>query len=299
MKKFIQIFIVFSIPVFTAFIWSFYLYKKQLDNLKIDAKITTIVCGDSHTESGINDTLMKNAANISQSSEHYLYTYNLLTLLLKGKSNIKYIVLGCSFHSFGENYDHYVLNVDKTNVMYPKYFSILDNNSKMEMLFYNPQGIIAASGTIYKNILNALEYSYEKYDDYPFYGKYYQSIKNNISDSTIKVAIERHYYNDDKQQQGFAEYQKKYLKKIVELCLRNNIKLLLINTPISIEYYNKIPHKFIEDYYKTVDNFKNKAHLIDLHSLPLDNRCFGDGDHLNAIGAKILTPKIDSIVAHF
>ena len=41
-------------------------YHNQIDNLKIDNNINVIVCGDSHTQSAINDSILEHSLNISQ-----------------------------------------------------------------------------------------------------------------------------------------------------------------------------------------------------------------------------------------
>ena len=79
------------------------------------------------------------------------------------------------------------------------------------------------------------------------------------------------------------------------MCAKKNVKLYLINTPISNDYFKKIPEKFIIKYYNTIQKIGDKAILIDFHDLKLKNYCYGDGDHINAYGAKILSLKLDNI----
>ena len=67
------------------------------------------------------------------------------------------------------------------------------------------------------------------------------------------------------------------------------IELILVNTPINNNYYNKIPKKFISNYYAIIKQFSNRIKFYDYHSIDFLKDCWGDGDHLNSIGARKLT----------
>ncbi|MGD0709912.1 MAG: hypothetical protein ABR968_01895 [Bacteroidales bacterium] len=258
--------------------------------------MSIIICGDSHTQSGINDSILKGAINISQSSEHYLYTYNVLKLFIQNNPQIKTIILGCSFHSFAKSNDKNIFENNRTKNIYQCYFPIFDYKSISELISGNISGIINSAVKILGNMMLSLIYNYKSYRDYSFCGNYYNSNKSNLNDSILISTIKKHYYIDNKTLQNFSIFQKYYLKKIVELCYKNNIKLILINTPLHESYFNKIPAKFISDYYATLSDFKGQIKFWDFHSLHLGNECFGDEHHLNYYGAKKLTLKIDSLL---
>ncbi|MEO5941803.1 MAG: hypothetical protein ABIP30_10505 [Ferruginibacter sp.] len=295
MKKFIKNILFFIlIPSFIIF-GSWLIYKQRIDTLKFKKNISILVCGDSHTECGINDSILKNAVNISNSSEHFLYTFNVLNHLLRNNQQIKTVILGCSFHSF-DGYDNILFEGDRAQSMYARYFPILDFESMASIMHRNASGIFKSGINMYGKMAISIIKDSKFYEDYPFIGTYYKSDNSNLNDSTVITAIRRHYYQENGKLQEFSNYQKLYFSKIVELCIKNNVKLIIINTPISNNYLKRVPHKFILNYYSTISHLDNRISFWDFHSLDLENKFFGDGDHLNSNGAKILTLKIDSMM---
>ena len=262
-------------------------YNFSLRNITLPNNTETVICGDSHTQSAINDNILNNSINISQSSEHYLYTYAVLKLTLKNNPNIKRIILGVSFHSFGKAYDKYIYG-EKSKYMYPKYLSIVDIETFLDLYSKNSNELLVQMPSFVKNIIKSMVYS--NYIQYPFYGSYYKSSRSNLNDSTVNAAIQRHYYNQNSTTiQENSVIQNKYLNKIVKLCNNSQVELVLINTPISKEYKNKIPKKIISHYNKIIKSLKNQVVFYDFSNLSLDKKQYGDGDHLNYLGAEILS----------
>lgn len=284
MKKFVKkIFVLIIIPVCFVFV-TILAYKCKINSIDIPESVHVLIVGDSHTQTGLNDIKIKNSLNVSQSSEHFLYSYNILRVLLNNKSKIDKIILGVSFHSFSKNYDEYLFDSDKTAHMFPRYLSILNNESIND---------IDVSQTIpYKsvffNITEDLLFT-SALNKYSFIGSHYSSEKSNLNDSTINAAIKRHYYTASGDVQEYSTSQIKYLKKIIELCDKKNLELILINTPVHHNYYKKIPKKFVSFYYSVVNQLKNEVQYYDFHSISIPNKCFGDGDHLNSIGAEMFS----------
>ena len=113
--------------------------------------------------------------------------------------------------------------------------------------------------------------------------------------TTINNAIKRHYYKQSGEK-SFSILQEQYLMKITQFCNKRQIKVILLNTPISKEYSEKIPIKFKTKYYNLVRELENQSVLLDFHDLNIKRDCYGDGDHINELGAKILSFKLDSIL---
>jgi hypothetical protein len=272
-----------------------FIYKQKLDSVNFDTNVSTVICGDSHTMSAVDDGLLKNAINISNHSQHYLYTYNVLRIVLNNNPQIKTVILGSSFHSFGE-YDRIILNNDEASEFYPNFFPTLDYESATLIASKNFLSVLKSSSRMVKSMTRSIIKNYHSYRGFPFIGFYYKSQNSNLTDSTVITAIKRHYYLPDGKEQGLSNYQNKYLDKIGMLCRAGGVRLIIINTPVSDSYFRKIPKKFIENYYSTISNLNQNVDFWDFHALHLGDESFGDGDHLNTIGAKTLTLKIDSIL---
>lgn len=286
MKNFLINLFYFSIIPLALVLLCLLVYKTQVNNLNINKSINILILGDSHTQTGLDDSLIANSINISQSSEHFLYTYGVLKQLIKNNKHIKTIILGVSFHSFSSSYDELIKNEKQTKLMYPKYFTILDKEIKKDIATPGLNQVF----NIYKKSINPqqLLLNFESLFNYPFIGSYYKSQASNLNDSMINVTVKRHFYSNGGKEQEIAMSQIKYLQKIMEFCNDKNLKLIIINTPINSQYFKKIPTKFIDNYYVRIYNLNN-TEFFDFHSLSFPRDNYGDGDHLNSKGAKIFT----------
>jgi len=239
---------------------------------------------------------MPNSINTSLSGECYYYTYYRLEKILNNDNNLKYILLGLAFSNFGENHDNLIYKTEEIKNMYPRYFLILEDKEKISLLKKNPNGLLKSTPYILKSaIITFLKAN--KYANYPFWGFFSDDKNTNLSDENIKAAINRHYFNNNSDLlQSFSALQLEYLLKIIDLCSKKNIRLYLINTPVSNEYFSKIPEKFITYYYNIVKKIKSNKNIkiLDYHDYQLPKNCFRDADHLNSNGAKIISEKIIS-----
>jgi len=278
-----------------------YLYNARITKLTFDKNISTLICGDSHPMSSLDDKVISNSVNICLSSECYYYTYYKLRKILNNDNNIKYILLGMSFHSFEKNYDKQIFETKKIKEMYPIYFLILENSEKVYLVKKNPTGFLGSIPYIIKEaIITFLKPN--EYNNYPFWGYYRISENTNLSNANIKAAIERHYHDTDSGLlQDFSDIQLEYLMKILNICTKKNIQLYLANTPISNEYFSKIPEKFINHYYNITKKleFSKNVKILDYHNYQLPQNCYGDADHLNSNGAKIISEEIISEINDF
>ena len=265
------------------------LYLNKIDNI-ID-NYSVVICGDSHTNSGIDNCKLKNSINISNSSETYFYTFNILNKIAVKKSKPKTIVLGCSFHSFGKGYD---FDFDKdffySESMLEKYFLTLDFQSSLFLFTKKLNGISKVSVPLFFQMFQAVSSSNKSLEYYPFIGKRHKSNKSNLCDSVLKSAIKTHYYGSNSSKNGFSYSQKKYLIKIVNLCKMRGFRLILVNTPVHRKYHNKIPKKVLQNYYTFIN--KLNVRLLDLNSFKIESKYMGDFDHLNSLGASFFTEKL-------
>jgi hypothetical protein len=272
------------------------IYHHQTNRIEVDKNIHILICGDSHTECALNDSILKNSINISKSAEAYIYSYNVIKVLTKNNSHINTIILGFSFHNLTGLYDCVIFETKWTKFNYPEYLSILDLKSLSVLLSNNISGVAESISSVYRKMFYSISKKPTDINSWPFIGKYFKSNKCNVNDTTIKSAIAKHYYKKFKAKQEFSSIQEKYLKLIVQYCIEKHIKIVLLNTPLNIGYYKKIPDPYLKKYYAVAKELKNKALIYDFHDLKLDNECYGDGDHINESGAEILTLKIDSLM---
>lgn len=303
MKKFfIRIFFFgmffFIILIFLSML-NIWIMKKTMSpkNLKIDEDVYTIIIGDSHTRSALIDEELKNTVNISTSSQHYLFSYYVIKVLLPANPQIRNVVLGYSYHNLNEYYD---LAIVKERY-WCKFFSILDDEGldkiKSRSFPYFDYYLAYRYGVpthvnfelLYKVFSNkATAY------DFPFLGKSYKSRKSNLNSSTSYETIKRHFYLDN-QYQNSADLQLDYLNKIIAFCRDLKVNLYLLKTPLHSHYHKNVPDRHRE-FYTDYTNFLITSHshviFLDHSRKDYSDSLYGDIDHLNYSGAEVFTHEL-------
>ncbi|RLD82235.1 MAG: hypothetical protein DRJ15_02085 [Bacteroidetes bacterium] len=283
--KIFKFFLILLITVSAAFGITYMLSYRNVSNIKLDKDTHILICGDSHTKTALNDSIIPNSLNIAHSSEHYLYSYNVLRVLLANNPQITTVLLGMSYHNLSTFYDDYIFDQAMTQYMYPRYAAVLDINSIPLILNHNFEGFTTDFKDIYHGAYRHI--NSRKLDDYSFIGWFYKSKRNNKNDSTINDALEKHYYRSGQDLYSISEFQLIYLRKIMKLCIYQDVKLKLINCPLSTEYHSQVPTEFLEYY----DNLNSEfgQFILDYHDFTVPENCWGDGDHLNLSGSMIFS----------
>lgn len=296
--KFLKKTLILFCLVTTFIVFYLIIYKNQISKITVSKNINVIVCGDSHTQTAINDSKLIHTLNISQNSEPYLATFNVIKTLTKNNTQIKTIVLGYSFHSLSNVFDDIIYKEKHKTDFYARYLPILDLESISLISKRNLIGVIQSfplSLNTWITIRHTLKQDIINYNDYKFFGKYYRSKKSNCNTKYINLSIIRHYYNKKKIRE-FSNIQIKYLLEIATYCKKNRLNLILLNTPVNNQYYKKIPTNFKKKYYSTFVKINTKAKLLDLHKFNLEKKHFGDGDHINQYGADLLNSSLKKML---
>ncbi|SFC17779.1 hypothetical protein SAMN05421780_103172 [Flexibacter flexilis DSM 6793] len=291
MKLYLKTFIAFLIPIAITVIGTIYLYHQKINSIQLPKNIDTVICGDSHIMTGINDSLISNSLNIAQHSQNYIFTYNILSnIITNNPKQIREIIIGSSFHNFGQNWDKQLIDSETAGEIYIKYFPILNWESAYWLLKKNPVTALNTLPSITKQLLLATVKKYNNYNQYPFIGKYEPVSESRLYDKVIHISIERHY---EKYPNQISGNQAEYLEKIIRLCNANSIKIVLVSTPLNYRYSNKIP-KFNREYFEhTISKIDSQEVFLDYSNLKMEDKCFQDGDHLNKYGATIFSKIID------
>jgi hypothetical protein len=272
-------FAVAIIPILLLFFYLDYKNNELINNYKIPNTTRTIFVGDSHVQQCVNDSIVPNALNIAQSAEPYYFTYFKLDRLLVSNTSIKKIYLGYSYHNLSDYYDDFVFGTYSKDII-PRYFYILPNNQKLNVIRNNANNI----GTLLINILrNGVSSS--------FFGSYQSEFtKTAASKTAMDKRLKLQFYKSDTLS-SFSAFNLLYLDKIVNLCKEKNIELILLNTPLNDYYKSKIPAQYIAEYNRISKKYNFK--IINFESLIFEDDCFiPDGDHVSLKGAIIASQYI-------
>ena len=300
MKKFIKLILIFIAPVLILVmctelllrnIPNDYSYKKKYLDKNSD-HVEALFLGNSHIYYGINPEYSKlksfNAAHISQSLKYDVAIYE------KYKSNFKklkfiivsmdYLTLNFCLETSLENWrvKNYAIYYD---IAAP---SLFDN---FEML----------NGRTFNNVLRLKYYmsgpSAVTCNKWGF-GDNYNSIQAKDLIATGKEAAKRHK-DLIKDKVGFNENIQFFLYLVNE-SKKNNFNLLFLTPPAFSSYIENVDKKILNtttDLIKITTSQNNNIRFYNLLSdTSFTSKDFFDGDHLNEIGAKKLTLKVNDFI---
>lgn len=281
-------------------------HSLQPKNFILNHKTQTVIVGDSHTKTAINPKYLKNSINTSIAAEDFIYSYYKIKLILEANPSLQNIILGISYHNISDfNKSKQIGEQAKSLLSY--YYMLLDQEGEelvcsfsepfiINKLKYDYGIPIASKEDIKRNTKFILNISYPK--DYPFWGGFYHSKKSLLNNETVYKSINRHFYFDGKMCK-ISELEIAYLYKIIELCKDYDVDIILVNTPLSKLYRDKIPEEFRKEFSallkKILTNY-NHVKYIDLSTMDMQNSFYGDGDHVNEYGASIVSTKLNELI---
>jgi hypothetical protein len=307
MKKFILKSILFLIPVlfFVVFLENkirsipndYSIKKEYLD--KNSNKIEVLILGNSHSYFGIVPEYLKlksfNGAYISQSVD---YDLEILKKYKTHFAQLKYIIISIDYFSL---YSRLEEGTEKWRIQnYNIYYDINNSDS-----FKLSNHFVLLNGKVSDNILRVISY-YKEHKNNNLtsndsgWGTVYKSEKNLNLLETGRIAAKRHTKNIHNNM--YYKENIKTIKSIIQLAEEINTKVIFITSPAYKTYTANLESNQLN----STINFMNKIaqgnsnimYYNFLNNKSFINKDFYDADHLNEIGAKKLSSKIDSIINH-
>lgn len=260
------------------------LLLSDTDHYVIKGNISTIVIGDSHTETSIDETHFTGLKNYSYKGESIFLIYYKLQKLLQTNSNIDEVLLSFSYHSLNDFQD------TKLQALYYEYYWLLDKEGYTQVNITLDNLSIALkdmSGRLYQWLIAHIKNN----SFHLLTGGYRGLDMRNLNEDSSHKRILKHYYESDEiTTQKYSAVQEQYLDKIIQLCLDKNISLTFINTPLHQSYLDNIPQRYIDEYYSHIETLRtahqNNIKLLDYKDAVTDDGLFHDGDHLTIEGGK-------------
>jgi hypothetical protein len=275
LKNTIQFFIILYGSIFALVMISNDIINSKA-NFKLTPNTNKIIIGNSHPAGTFNDSLISNFKNLADPGDSYFYGYHKLKEIINQNPqldtvyvefNPKTILLWedsklwkkhqvPNYLAFFEMKEHYLL---ATN----------------DLLAYQQEVLKGIKANLKRIVLN-------KYNFIDSIGGY----RHNES-SKIDSLLNTHKYDPQVQytleQKKISRYDSSYLKKIVSLCEKKNIKIIFVRSP----YHKKFDGRNYEDLFQTYrsENF-GTIEFMDFKDFPADDTEFKDLEHLNSKGAR-------------
>ena len=303
MKKFIKFLLLFLIPILIGMI-SFelllrdipndYSFKKKYLNTNSN-NIEVLFLGSSHIYFGINPEYISrksfNGAHISQSLNFDLAILEKYKDRLK---NLRYIIVPIDYFSMYSTLEGGVENWRVKN--YNIYYDISKYGNYWS-------GFEIFNGKLASNISRAKSYLFNGKSDITCnkfgFGTTYNSKDSKDLIETGKTASKRHTKELENNQTTFSK-NIQTINSIIEFANSRNIKIIFITCPAYSSYRENLNPIQLDNSVNIIKRLSAKNTNTDYYNFLTDKTFIADdyydADHLNEIGAKKLTLKIDSII---
>jgi predicted 3-demethylubiquinone-9 3-methyltransferase (glyoxalase superfamily) len=284
MKAFLyKISIYLVLPLFLIVI----VYAVRLNRVNNEIKSiatsnSVIVLGDSETQRLNPYLFTQKAFNFSAAGEPFIVTYSKLKKIFSVKNyKVNNIVLGASVHNFSSAFElSYDVNSTEGTQTIKKNVFFLDIDDS----FFS-----------FKEIISERNFYIGIFENSKING-FYESLKKKPSEDIIDVTLKGHFKKSSNFDSSDYFYQVFYLKKIIELCRKNKVRLYLCSLPLHKYYKENIPKKCMVNLNNILEKYEGFIYLNYLTD-DIDSNLMSDGNHLNKEGAfvysKIISREIE------
>jgi len=268
-----------------------YLFKKEYLDKNSD-NLQVLFLGSSHAFYGINPAdFSSNSFNASHISQSLDYDFEILKKYNNHWGKLECIVLPISYSSL---FGRLETGVESWRVKnYTIYYGMTCSDKLInysEVLGNKPSANLMRIGSYY--LLGHTSISCSNLG----WGLNYNSKNKNDLSVTGKIAARRHTKKDDKY---FLE-NVGILKSMIEFAKNKRAKVFLYTPPAFHTYTENLDstqlNKTINTLIKIVGQYDNVTYQNFLLDSSFSATDFFDADHLNEIGAKKLTCKIDALI---
>ena len=298
MKKFIIKLLLFLLPILSIGIIlevllrqipNDYKFKKEYLDKYAD-KIEVLILGSSHSFYGINPTYLDyKSFNVGNLSQTYKYDLAILEKYESKLQNLKHLVLPISYFSLFDKLEekqdwrtsYYVINYGFPSPSIKDYSKLVSNKLDINLELIKRYYIYGR-----ENSLSSGE---------GWARRFYFGNKQDLDITGMKAA-KAHTANT------FSNFQENLntLNSIIEFCKINGIKIYLFTPPTYNTYSEALDKRQLDLTIETANELSRKYdHVVYfnwMNEATFTSMDYFDADHLNKIGSKKLTLKINSFL---
>ncbi|MCB0475619.1 MAG: hypothetical protein KDC69_08080 [Flavobacteriaceae bacterium] len=250
------------------------------DPFKVNKDCNVLILGDSHAKFAFNDQIIKRTCNFSNDADSYFYSYLKLKQILKINPQIDTVLISFGSQNIHKSVeDKWLLNNDHMNDRMTIYFPLLDLEDYAFLIQEKPVEFLIGAFT--QTLFSIRLYTN---DEKRFGG--YEDLRHDILSRELKNPDldEREEYGPYKE----ANFERKYLQKMIDLCHSKGIGAILVNPPV-----DKIVRNRQGNLYKFYNKYFSNILFYDLSRIDMKDSYFGDLVHLKASGATYLSELIN------
>ena len=252
-------------------------FTTKKDNIKY------LIAGHSIPECAYNDLYIDNSFNIANSGESYFYTYLKLKYIFSKKNDFNTVFIEFTNNLVSKEMDNWIWGKKNMEHKFPKYFAFTSIDDLVLLLINNPKNFLnTLSLTLKHNLKTIIIGNLSLIDDF---GGYLEL------DKTIDINKINTEALTEKDNSNYSKYNIEYLKKIIELCHVNGIKIILIRSPLHEAYRANISDSLM---LSIKEQEFSDLYFIDFADIELEDTDFADLKHLNKNGAEKISKHFNS-----
>ncbi|MCS3922938.1 hypothetical protein M2325_001648 [Methanococcus voltae PS] len=258
---------------------------KSLNNVykfnNIPHNLELVNFGTSHGMRLYYDNEPYTTFNFALSSQLLYYDYYMLKQYSNYLSDNCVVILPVSYLSLYQNYS------EQISLQEPRYYGILNpkylNHTFEKYIRYELFPVLSSKA----NIRYIFKDRNSPYQDWEYSN---DTMNENDLKNNAKKRINYFFYDEKTINVNPIESQSIiYLKKIIEYCKTHNYKIVLITTPLTDSYHERVPQEVYDEFYKIVPEIAKEYNVtyIDYSNyskISSNNTLFQDSDHLNLKG---------------
>jgi hypothetical protein len=264
------------------------LNNSKFTSFKYKQNPTYLVLGNSRPHNALNDSIITGLVNISEVAESYYYSFLKLKTLIEHNKKLKIVFLEYDNNQILASSDDHIYGKKYLFQNLPIFSPFMTFGDKFQLFNLNSNDYIHAYSLAFR--LNIINVVFNKTNLIDQFGGFFPNSGKRL-DSLIKYAPFVNERKDYKKNEfNVASLNLIYLRKCIEICRNNNVRIVLIRSPIHVNApmlgndssYNNILHTSFKD----VD-------YIDFKNFIVPDSCYADFTHFNYYGADIFSKWFD------
>lgn len=258
-------------------------------NFKFRKEYKYLQLGHSHAEAAYNDTLIADFKNLATSGESYFYSYHKLKKILEQNGDIEVVLIEFTNNQMNSNMDNWIWGDKYISKFYPKYGSFLDFHANSLLIKHNLSSLLNNFSVLQKRNFKMLLNN--NYDFIQHIGGYVYYRESNLEKDIIFQ--ENNEEINKKGSRDISDTNILYLEKIVKLCRTYGKEIIFIRSP----QHSRLNLKVSETSFLQIYNKKfREVPFLDFNDFEIPDYGFLDLEHLNYIGAEVISKTLDSLL---
>jgi hypothetical protein len=277
---------------------------------RLEAPVGTLAVGDSHPQASLDPAVLAGGANVANSAENLFFTFYKLRFLLDRNPAITNVILGLAPHNFSKGYQESLLFGETATLEdFEAYYPLLDREGRRTLrsprrgyLLATLKYDLGVPIQFYRNraVTKLLMGRVVHRADFDWVGGFYGSERSDLDVEKMRRKITLYYLGADGRYTGVSDLMRLSLHRIMALCQERDVRLWIYTSPEHAWFRSRVPREANLAFERVRADAQRDfpaVRWLDFSESPLPDEAFGDGDHTNARGARIVSALVRNRLA--